>query len=94
MDAWLARCDWIPAPQRNVQMGPFELDFFWPQFNLVLETDGRPYHSTIGDIERAHAKDAWLQQRRLRVVRVTNWQFAHNRRPILDALRGFMHIAA
>ena len=84
--AWLAEQPAIPEPQRNVHLGDgrWEVDFLWPQQRLVVETDGDQYHRTPGELERDRVKDAWLQLRDLRVLRVTDFRFAHDRGGIRD----------
>ncbi len=94
-DEWLAQHPEIPPPPlRNVKLGPWEIDCYWPQFRLAVELDGRPYHITVGDLERDRLKDTWLQRRQIRVLRITGWRFEHDRAGILDDLRAFTGIAA
>jgi hypothetical protein len=71
-DRWLSRHPEIPEPERNIHLGPWELDCYWPQHQLVLELDGRPYHSAINEIERDHRKNTWLQAHSIRILRVTD----------------------
>jgi hypothetical protein len=78
-DRWLTRHPEIPAPQRNVHLGPWELDCFWPNHRLALELDGRPYHTVINEIERDHRKDTWLQTHGIRILRVTDTRFKRNK---------------
>ena len=46
-DRMLAEHPDIPAPQHNVHLDVWELDRFWPQQNLAVELDGRPYHIAV-----------------------------------------------
>jgi hypothetical protein len=86
--AWLATHPEIPAPQRNVWLDDrWELDFFWPEHRLVVETDGEPYHLTPDELERDRIKDAYLQRQGIRVIRVTGFRFEHDRSGIIDDLR-------
>jgi hypothetical protein len=91
--AWLSTHPEIPSPQRNVRLGPWELDFLWSQQRLVVETDGAQYHLTPAELERDRVKDAWLQRRNLRVLRVTGFRFAHDRPGILGDICGLLHAA-
>jgi hypothetical protein len=85
---WLTTHPEIPAPQRNVWLdGRWELDFFWPEHRLVVETDGEPYHLTPDELERDRIKDAYLQRQNIRVIRVTGFRFDHDRSGILEDLR-------
>ncbi len=90
--AWLATHPDIPTPERNVRLGDgrWEVDFLWPAQRLVLETDGSPYHLTPSELERDRVKDAWLQRHGYRVLRVTDFRFAHDRSGILEDLRALV----
>jgi len=90
---WLAEHPEIPPPQRYVRLGPWELDFYWPAQHLVVETDGDPYHRTPQELERDRLKDTWLQRHDHRVIRVTEFRFAHDRRGILDDLTAMVEAA-
>ena len=79
-DRWLLSHPEIPEPERNVKFaGTWELDCYWPQHQLVLELDGRPYHIVVQDIERDRRKDASLQRHGLRVLRVTDLRWKVDR---------------
>jgi hypothetical protein len=79
-DRWLLSHPEIPEPERNVKFaGRWELDCYWPKHQLVLELDGRPYHTVVKDIERDRRKDAWLQRHGLRVLRVTDLRWKVDR---------------
>jgi hypothetical protein len=89
---WLARqSPPFPAPQRNVLLDRrYEIDFYWPEQHLVVELDGRPYHSLPDDLERDRIKDTWLQRRDIHVVRITEFRFANDRKAIQSDLRHFL----
>ncbi|HEX3240028.1 MAG TPA: DUF559 domain-containing protein [Solirubrobacterales bacterium] len=46
----------LPLPKTKEMVNGFEVDFYWPDLKLVVETDGRRYHRTplaqARDIER------------------------------------------
>jgi very-short-patch-repair endonuclease len=44
----------LPQPLTGHRIGPYTVDFFWPTHDLVVETDGDPYH----DHSIAHRRDA------------------------------------
>jgi very-short-patch-repair endonuclease len=50
----IVRAAELPMPLSKQRVNRFEVDFFWPQFGLVVETDGLRYHRTPS----AQAKDA------------------------------------
>jgi very-short-patch-repair endonuclease len=59
----------LPFPEVNADFGPYQLDFFWREAGLVVETDGYKFHSTRRALETDHQKDLFLQARGLIVVR-------------------------
>jgi hypothetical protein len=81
-DRWLAQHPEIPPPQRNIHLGPWEIDCYWPDHRLVLELDGRPYHTVIEDIERDNRKNTWLQANGLRFLRITDSRFKRDKRGV------------
>jgi Protein of unknown function (DUF559) len=80
----------IPPPQRNVHLDGWELDFYWPEQRVVAETDGERYHMLPADRERDYRKDAWLQRRRIAVLRVGEFRFEHDRQGVLEDLLGLL----
>jgi hypothetical protein len=91
--AWLADHPEIPPPRRNVRLGPWELDFYWPAHHVVVETDGDQYHRTPQELERDRLKDAWLQRHGHKVIRVTEFRFSHDRPGILGDLEAMVQAA-
>ncbi|MEA2311612.1 MAG: hypothetical protein QOE28_1580 [Solirubrobacteraceae bacterium] len=67
----LIRAARLPAPQTNVRVGHYEVDFLWAQERLVIEVDGFAFHGSRAAFERDRARDADLQARGYRVVRLT-----------------------
>ena len=59
--------------RRQAPIGPFIVDFFCPQYRLIVEVDGGQ-HSDEVDRER----DAWLTEQGYRVVRVWNNEMKEN----------------
>jgi hypothetical protein len=78
-DRWLTKHPEIPPPERNIKLGPWEIDCYWSQQGLVLELDGRPYHTVIEDIERDNGKNTWLQVNGKRILRVTDSRFRRDK---------------
>jgi len=48
----------LPLPETKQMVNGFEVDFFWPELKLVVETDGLRYHRTPS----AQARDALRDQ--------------------------------
>ena len=61
----------LPAPETNVRVADYEVDFLWRRERLVVEVDGIAYHSSSRSFESDRRRDARLTARGLTVVRVT-----------------------
>lgn len=68
----------LPQPLSNVTLHGFEVDFYWPDQKLVVELDGRPYHSRSRAFERDHRKDQTLRAHGLPPLRITGGQLKHH----------------
>ncbi len=93
-DRWLLEHPEIPLPKRNIHLGPWEIDCYWPDQILALELDGRPYHTVIEDIERDRRKDTWLQARGNRFIRVTDSRFKRDKTGVYRDLTALLALAA
>lgn len=92
---WFATQADLPPPDvTNLRVGPYEFDGVWYAQALVLELDGRAYHQARADIERDRAKDAYVQRRGMRILRVTDTRFELDRGGVHDDLRAFLRQAA
>jgi very-short-patch-repair endonuclease len=60
----------IPRPQVNVRMQEWMPDFFWPEWGLVVETDGVAFHSTAWAKRRDAEKDLAMRGLGLSVLRL------------------------
>lgn len=47
----------LPVPETKVWVNGFEVDFFWPDLRLVVETDGLRHHRTPAQQTRDHLRD-------------------------------------
>jgi very-short-patch-repair endonuclease len=70
----------IPKPEVNVEVGPYEVDFLWRTERLVVEVDGYRYHSSRRAFRADRARDRYLGERGLAVLRFADQE--------LDADRG------
>jgi hypothetical protein len=61
----------IPRPQVNIKIGIWTPDFLWPEWQLVVETDGYDFHRTAAARRRDARKDEELRSLGLTVVRLT-----------------------
>ncbi len=77
----------IPDPQTNVLVAGLEVDFFWPGTRLVVEVDGRGYHSSPRAFETDRVRDAKLARARCPVLRITDERMKTDRAGILTDVR-------
>lgn len=61
----------LPLPLVNRIVAGREVDFFFPEFGLIVETDGARDHSRPHGIERDKERDSYLQLRGFLVLRLT-----------------------
>ena len=78
----------LPPPDVNVRLGGHEVDFLWREEGLVVEVDGFAFHSSRAAFERDRARDAELQSRGYRVIRVTWRQLVDRREATLARIAG------
>jgi very-short-patch-repair endonuclease len=61
----------LPRPRVNATVAGYEVDFYWPEHRLIVETDGASTHLTPTAFEQDRARDAHLTALGYRVIRVT-----------------------
>lgn len=61
----------LPAPELNVRLLRFEVDFLWRRQRLVAEVDGMAYHGSARAFVEDRRRDADLIAAGYRVLRVT-----------------------
>jgi very-short-patch-repair endonuclease len=61
----------LPLPEVNFAIGPYTVDFLWPEAQLIVEVDGWETHGTRSAFEADRARDAWLTSQGYRVIRFT-----------------------
>ena len=64
----------LPVPQTQVWLEGFRVDFFWPEFKLVVETDGLTYHRTPAEQAVDRRRDQVLTAAGYTCLRFTNAQ--------------------
>ncbi len=80
----------LPRPLVNSRVGPYEVDFLWPQQRLIVETDGRSHHATRAAFERDRARDAGLTLAGYRVVRFTYRQVTREPKKVAGLVRSLL----
>jgi hypothetical protein len=82
----LATAAGLPVPLTKTIVDDFEVDFFWPDLGLVVETDGWRYHRTPA----AQTRDARRFQAHTAAgrtpLRFSHWQVRYEPRHVLDIL--------
>jgi very-short-patch-repair endonuclease/predicted transcriptional regulator of viral defense system len=82
----LVRKAQLPAPETNVRVDDYEVDFFWRRERLVVEVDGYAFHSSERRFEGDRLRDGRLTAAGFTVVRVTWRQVAREPEAILVRL--------
>lgn len=82
----LVRAARLPDPATNVMVEGFEVDFLWREERLIVEVDGRAYHSGSRRFEGDRARDAVLMAAGFRTMRVTWAQITRDPQPLLVRL--------
>jgi hypothetical protein len=77
----------LPVPLTKHWVHGYEVDFFFSDHDLVVETDGLRYHRTPAQQARAAKRDQAHTASGLRVLRFTHWQIAHAPNEVTDILR-------
>jgi len=83
----LAATAGLPTPLTKANVNEFEVDFFWPDLGLVVETDGWRYHRTPA----AQTRDALRFQEHTAAgftpLRFSHWQVKHQPRHVRRILK-------
>lgn len=64
----------MPQPQTKAWVNGYEVDFFWPDLELVVETDGLRYHRTPSEQTHDRQRDQTHVASGLTTLRFTHWQ--------------------
>lgn len=80
----------LPRPEVNARIGGYEVDFLWPERMLIVETDGFEFHRSREAFERDRERDAVLQARGYRVLRLTARQVEHDPAAVVRSLRALL----
>ena len=83
----LARAVAFPSPLSKHWVLGYEVDFWFPDHDLVVETDGLRYHRTPAQQARMVKRDQTHTAAGLRVLRFTHWQIAYAPTEVTDILR-------
>jgi very-short-patch-repair endonuclease len=62
----------LPQPQTNVQVGPYVVDFLWPDQKLIVELDSLQHHRRPTVFEQDRKRDIELKRLGYTVLRLTH----------------------
>ncbi len=83
----------LPPPLVNHQVAGYEVDVYWPRWRLVVELDGRAYHSDPRAFERDPVRDARLMRANRRVLRVTAKRLTRSPKAVIADIRALAALA-
>jgi hypothetical protein len=83
----LATAAGLPTPLTKVEVNKFEVDFFWPDLGLVIETDGWRYHRTPATQTRDALRFQTHTAAGLTPLRFSHWQVKYEPDHVLIILR-------
>jgi uncharacterized protein DUF559/putative AbiEi antitoxin of type IV toxin-antitoxin system len=83
----LAIASGFPLPLTKHMVLGYEVDFWFPEHGLVVETDGLRYHRTASQQARMVKRDQKHVASGLKVLRFTHWQIAHAPSEVTAILR-------
>ena len=83
----LATAAGLPTPLTKVEVNRFEVDFFWPDLGLVVETDGWRYHRTPATQTRDALRFQAHTAAGLTPLRFSHWQVKYEARHVQNILR-------
>ena len=86
----LCRRHRLPAPEVNVRVGSFEVDFLWRRAHLVVETDGYRYHRGAAAFEADRARELELGRLGYTLRRFSYRQVVRQPRDVAIALRSLL----
>lgn len=77
----------LPVPLTKQWVNGFEVDFYWPDLGLVVETDGLRYHRTPAEQAKDRLRDQAHTAARMTHLRFTHEQVRYEPQHVLSVLR-------
>jgi very-short-patch-repair endonuclease len=82
----LARAAGLPKPLTQQIVNGFEVDFYWPELKLVVESDGLRYHRTPAEQARDRLRDQAHAAAGLTPLRFTDEQIEYEQKYVMQTL--------
>jgi len=82
----LVRRAGLPAPLTQQRVNGFRVDFYWPELELVVETDGLRYHRTPNQQSKDRVRDQVHTAAGLTPLRFTHAQVAFEPERVVELL--------
>lgn len=76
----------LPPPKTQVWLCGYRVDFYWPEFGLVVETDGLRYHRTPSQQKEDRQRDQAHTAAGLTPLRFTAAQVRFEPKEVMDTL--------
>lgn len=86
----LAKAVGLPPPETKTWVNGCEVDFFWPELGLVIETDGLRYHRTASQQRRGLERDQAHLAAGMWPLRFSHWQVKYDPAHVRHILRSAM----
>ena len=83
----IARRAGLPQPLSKAAVDGYEVDFYWPGLELVVETDGLRYHRTPAQQARDRERDQAHTAAGRTPLRFTHWQVRYEPQHVESLLR-------
>jgi very-short-patch-repair endonuclease len=84
----------VPAPELQYEIGPFRVDFCWPEDRVILEVDGRQKYQTPDDLFAEKRREDWLRAHGYIVIRATWDDVLHRPAELCSRIRRALAQAA
>ena len=82
----IAKAAGLPPPLTKQEVNGYEVDFFWPDLGLVVETDGLRYHRTPSTQLRDAQRDRAHVLAGMAALRFTHYDVKHESSRVRDEL--------
>ncbi len=90
----VARAAGLSTPETKAWVNGYEVDFFWPELGIVVETDGLKYHRTASQQKRGLERDQAHLVAGMWPLRFSHWQVKHEPAEVRRILRSTVERAS